>query len=141
MFFIWLILVGILYCPFRTWGCGLLLKHGKSYLPIVPKTVAWAQHLFLHYLLFTYFYLFSLNIISNLLSQHAVKVIGLKAIINWLLNFLAEFVVISPLPLLPPSSRDRFPFQNFVNFFDHIKCKNTMPFFAISNSSPFNFTP
>ena len=67
-------------------------KWVESYLPIVPKTVAWAQHLFLHYLLFTYFYLFSLNIISNLLSQHAINVTSLMTINNWLLNFLAEFV-------------------------------------------------
>ena len=50
-----LILGGILYCPLRTWGRGFLLKHDESYVTIVPKTVAWAQHLFLHYLLFTYF--------------------------------------------------------------------------------------
>ena len=36
--------------------------------PPAAKTVAWVQHLFLHYL-FTYTYLFSLNIMSsNLLS-------------------------------------------------------------------------
>ena len=69
-----------------------LFKHDESYLPIVPKTVAWAQHLFLHYLLFTYFYLFSLNIISNLLCQHAIKVTSLRTMNNLLLNFLAEFL-------------------------------------------------
>ena len=138
MFFIWLILVGILYCPFRTWGCGLLLKHGKSYLPIVPKTVAWAQHLLI------------IHILLPILSQHHIQPIvsacskgdRLKGHHQLTFEFFSRIcVVISPLPLLPPSSRDRFPFQNFVNFFDHIKCKNTMPFFAISNSSPFNFTP
>ena len=36
----------------------VLLKRDESYFLIVPKTVAWVQHLFLHYLLFTYFYLF-----------------------------------------------------------------------------------
>ena len=73
-------------------GWGFLLKHDKSYLPVVPKTAAWAQHLFLHYLLFTYFYLFSLNIISNQLCQHAIKVTSLRSINNWLLDFLAEFL-------------------------------------------------
>ena len=63
-------------------GGDFLLKHDKSYLLVVSKTVAWAQHLFLHYLLFTYFYLFSLNIISNLLCQHAIKVTSLRTINN-----------------------------------------------------------
>ena len=61
----------------RGGGWGLLLKHGKSYLLVVLKTVEWDQDL-----LFTYFYLFSLSIISNLLCQHAIKVTSLRATNN-----------------------------------------------------------
>ena len=70
----------ILYIKSR--GRGFLVKHDKSHLPVVPKTVAWAHHLFLHYLLITFFYLFSLNTISNLLCQHAIQVTSLRTINN-----------------------------------------------------------
>ena len=45
-----LILVGILYFPLRTGRGGEvgLFKRDESYMLIVPKTVAWVQHLFLH---------------------------------------------------------------------------------------------
>ena len=47
-----LILVGILYFRLRTGGGGGggvgLFKRDESYMLIVPKTVAWVQHLFLH---------------------------------------------------------------------------------------------
>ena len=71
-------------------------------IPPAAKTVAWVQHLLLNYL-FTYTYLFSLNIISNLLSAYN-KDQSLDTINNWLLNFLAEFNIsanISCLPLRP----------------------------------------
>ena len=68
--------------------------------------------------------------------KHAIKMTSFGTIKNWLLNFLAEFV--SPTLL----NKQMFPFQFFFNFFDHIKCKNTKSFFfAINNSSLFNFTP
>ena len=54
-------------------------------------------------------------------------------------EFFSRICVLIPPP--PPSfflKRQRF--QNFVKFFDHIKCKNTKSFFAISNSYQFNFT-
>ena len=90
----------------KTRGGGGLLKHDKSYLPAVPETVAWTQHLFLHYLLFTYFYLFSLNIISNLLCQ-CNKGDKLKDHQQMTFELFSRiFVLISPLPLLPPSLRD-----------------------------------
>ena len=92
------------------------------------KTVAWVQHLFLHYL-FTYTYLFSLNIMSsNLLSvcnkddklrDHQQLFFEFVSRICMLiyppsLNLLAGFVC-SYIPP-PPPSRQRFPFQIFSIF-------------------------
>ena len=131
-----LILVAILYCLLRTGGSEFLLKHDESYLPIVPKT-SMGSTLFLHYLLFTYFYLSSLNI-SNPLCQHALKMCKLK---DQQSTFVCKHNLGANIPPSTPScllKRQRL--QNFVKFFDHIKCKNTNPFFATGNSSPFNFT-
>ena len=108
-----LILVAILYCLLRTGGSEFLLKHDESYLPIVPKT-SMGSTLFLYYLLFTYFYLSSLNI-SNPLCQHALKMCKLKDQQSTFEFFSIICVLISPLPLLPASLRDR-DFKILSNF-------------------------
>ena len=43
-----LILVGILYFLLRTGGGVGLFKRDESYMLIVPKTVAWVEHLFFY---------------------------------------------------------------------------------------------
>ena len=130
-------LVVFLYCLLRTGGWVFLLKHDKSYLPIVPKTVAWAQHLLLlHYLLFTYFDPFSH---TQPIVSACNKGDKLKEHQQLTFEFFSRIrMLISPPP---PSFLKRQRFQNFVKCFDHIKCKNTKPFSALSNSCPFNFTP
>ena len=108
-------------------------------IPPAAKTVAWVQHLFLHYL-FTDTYLFSLNIMSSNLLSVCNKDDKLRDHQQLFFEFFSRIcMLISPHH---PPSRQRFPFQKFFNFFDYIKCKNTKPFFfVINNSSLFNFTP
>ena len=71
-----------------------------------------------------------IHILLPILSQHHTQPIvsacnkgdKLKDYQQFTFEFFSRIcVLISPLPLLPPSLRDRF--QNFVKFFDHIKCK------------------
>ena len=89
-----------------------------------------------------------IHILLPILSQHHIQPIvsacnkGDKLKDHQQLTF-EFFSRICVLILPPPPSffLKRQRFQNFVKFFDHIKCKNTKSFFAISNSSPFNFTP
>ena len=121
------------------WGCSLSAmlqilifsfwrklkcKSTKCIPPPAAKTVAWVQHLFLHYL-FTYSDTLTYSLSASCrptYCQHAIKMASLGTINNWLLNF--------------------FPYQHFFKFFGHIKRKNTKPFFfAVSNSSLFNFVP
>ena len=74
--------------------------------------------------------------------RHAMKMTSLRTINNWLLNIFSRIfqLIYSPSPSL--LNKCRFPFQNFFKFFDHVKCKNNKSFFfAINNSSLFNFTP
>ena len=97
---------------FSFWG-KLKCKSSKCILP-AAKTVAWVQHLFLYYL-FTYTYLFCLNIMTSKLLSACNKDNKLRD--HQKLTFFI-FKRIS----------QRLPFQNFLRAFDHIKCRNTKPF-------------
>ena len=109
--------------------------------PPAAKTVAWVQHLFFHSL-FTYTYLFSLNIMSSNVLSAFNKDNKLRDHQQLTFKFFSRiYLLISP-PCPSLLNGKIFPFQNSFKFFDHIKCKNTKPFFfAIINSSLFNFTP
>ena len=63
----------------------------RKCIPPAAKPVAWVQQWFLHYL-FTYTYLFSLNIMSSNLFSAYNEDDKHNAINNWPLTFLAEFV-------------------------------------------------
>ena len=137
-----LILVVILYCPLRTGGRG-----GIVCLSMI-KVICW-QSLKLQHGLNTYSYTtyYSHNFTYSLSTSYPTYLSAcnkgdkLKDHQQSTFEFFNRIcVLISPLSLFPPSFK-RQRFQNFVKFFDHIKCKNTKHVFAISNSSPFNFTP
>ena len=102
--------------------------------PPAAKTIAWVEHLFLHYL-FAHTYLFSLNIMSSNLLSACNKDDKLRDHQQLTFEFFSRFCLL----ICPPSPlylTDRFPFQFFFSFFDHIKSNNTKPFFfAINNSS------
>ena len=136
------------------WGCWLsamlqilifsfwrkLRCKSSKCISAAAKIIAWDQHLFLHFL-FTYTYLFSLNIMSSNLLSACNKDDKLRDHQQLTFEFFGRICLL----IYPPShsllNRQRFPFQNFFDFF-FIKCKNTKPFFfAINNSSLFNFTP
>ena len=103
--------------------------------PPAAKTVAWVQHLLLHYL-FTYTYLFSLNIMSSNLLSACNKDDKLR---DQQRLFFKTFSRICLL-IYPHSSfllnRQRFSFQFSFRFFDHIKCKDTKPFFYLPQITP-----
>ena len=98
--------------------------------PPAAKTVAWVQHLLLHYL-FTYTYLFSLNIISSNLLSACNKDDKLRDQQQLFFKIFSRICLL----IYPHSSfllnRQRFSFQFFFRFFDHIKCKDTNPFFYL----------
>ena len=91
------------------------------------KTVAWVQHLFLHYL-FTYTYLFSLNIMSSNLLSVCNKDDKLRDHQQLFFEFVSRICML----IYPPSFslQTEISISNFFNFFDYIKCKNTKPFFC-----------